>query len=111
MRTMFFARVVGGTGALQAQAGTTSNPFNPQGMPVVIARTGAGTYTYTFTGFGTLSLAEFKITAGIEGGAGNANMQYSVATNVLTLLASVAAVATDESHWVCLEYIGDTTAS
>lgn len=111
MRTMFFARVVGASGALQAQSGTAPNPFNPFTMPCVIARTGAGTYTYTFTGLGTISFAQFKATCGIEGGAGNANAQLSVATNVLTVLASVAAVATDENHWVCLEEIGDNTAS
>lgn len=111
MRTMFFARTVGASGALQAQGGTTSNPYNPQGMAVVVARTGAGVYTYTFTSLGTFSLTEFKVALGIEGGAGNANIQYSVATNVLTVSSFVAAVATDENHWVHLEYIGDQTAS
>lgn len=111
MRTMFHARVTGGTGAIAAQSGTAPNPFNPFIMPVVIARTGAGVYTYTFTGLGTFSLAQFKVMIGIEGGAGNANYQYNAATNVLTISTFVIAAATDENHWVCIEEIGDNTAS
>lgn len=110
MRTVFFGRVAGGTGAFQASPqGPASNPFNPVANPCTPARGGAGSYTLTFGQ--AYPLGQYKYTFGIEGGAANANINFSVAGAVVTVSTAVAAVATDENWTLSIEEIGDQSAS
>lgn len=99
---MFFGRVVGATGAYTAAVGTglgtVGNPICASEATAVAARTGAGVYTITFAS--ALPIGEFLYEAGIEGGAGNANIQVSVAGAVATVTSFVGAVATDENFWL-----------
>ncbi len=109
MRTVFFARVKGSDGTFQTAVAPTPNPFNPVAFTCTPGRTSAGLYTLTFGQ--AFPVTEYRYTAGLEGAAANGNVQLSVTTNVLTVLASITATATDENFWVCIEAIGDQSAS
>lgn len=98
----FFGRIVGATGAYAAAVGTGNgtvpNPIGAAVATAVPARTGAGVYTLTLAQ--ALPIGEYLYEAGIEGGAGNANLQIAIAGAVVTITTFVAAVATDENFWL-----------
>jgi hypothetical protein len=106
---VFFARVVGTTGAFTAAvgtgAGTVPNPICSVETTCVAARTGAGVYTLTFAT--ALPVGEYLYEAACEGAAANGNAQTSVAGAVLTVSTSIAAVATDENFWVKITRIAE----
>lgn len=109
MRTVFFARIKGSDGSFQTTVAPTPNPYNPIANPCTPARTSAGLYTQTFGQ--AYPVTEYKYTAGLEGAAANGNAQVSVTGAVVTVSTSIAAVATDENFWLCVEAIGDQSAS
>jgi hypothetical protein len=109
MRTVFFARVKGSDGTFQTQSGIAANPFNPVANTCTPGRTSAGLYTLVFGN--AFPIANYKYTAGLEGAAVNGNAQVSVSTVTATIRTSIGAVATDEDFWVCIEEIGDSSAS
>lgn len=111
---LIYATVVGATGAFTAPGAAPAPAQNPvcnyQGVTITPARTGAGVYTLTITNTASgvaqnLPTSEYKISGACIGGAANANFNFSVAANVITVLTAVAAVATDENFWIQIEPI------
>jgi hypothetical protein len=116
--TTFYAQVVGATGAFLAPPAAPPFSFNGPVAPIINpladggvlcapARTGAGAYTLTFglSASDALPTSQYKYTGGVIGGAANSNWNFSVAGNVVTVLTSVAAVATDLAWWIQIEPI------
>lgn len=107
-----FGRVVGATGAHAAVVGTglgtVPNPLCAAEATITPARTGAGAYTITLAT--ALPLGEFLWEFGIEGGAANANINYSIAGAVATVATAVAAVATDENFWYKITRVSELDA-
>lgn len=111
---LIYGTVVGTTGAFTAPGAAPAPAQNPvcnyQGVTITPGRTSAGVYTLTITNTASgatqiLPTTEYKITGGCIGGAANANWNFSVTTNVITVLTAVAAVATDENYWFQIEPI------
>jgi hypothetical protein len=111
---LIYGTVVGTTGAFTAPGAAPAPAQNPvcnyQGVTITPARTGAGLYTLTITNTTSavaqnLPQTEYKVTGACIGGAANANWNYTIATNVISIRTAVAAVATDEDFWFQIEPI------
>lgn len=103
---VFFAQVVGTTGAFAAPPAAPApgnNPVNNVVNACTPARTGAGVYTLTFTN--PMPITEYKYSGDCIGAAISGNWQFAVVGAVVTVRTSLAAVATDEDFWIEIEPI------
>lgn len=110
---LIYGTVVGTTGLFTAPGAAPAPAQNPvcnyQGLTIVPARSGAGAYTLTLTGPNGLAMplptTEYKYSFGVIGGAASTNVNWSVASNVVTVGTNVTATPTDENFWFQIEPI------